>query len=478
MVLEGQDSELQHRVVTLSQPDLRYFVQAPFEPPNPIYNAVEELLRALGLDAGRSDGAEWNPLGDLVGRGGRVIIKPNLVSSKNLHERIEGEHLQASSTHGSVLRPLLDYALRAVGPNGDVTVVDSPVEGCELDKVARPLGIFAVIDALRAQGHPLRFVDLRSFRMVARFALDDRRLLGRSFNLGLLLRQSLAGDPHGYRVVDLGDQSMFALPDAPPGSKLRFHRSHYATPVPHHSHGRHAYSFGQTILDADLIISIPKLKTHKKTGVTLSLKSAVGLTNQKYWLPHFTEGDPSCGGDEFDRPQSWLEQLDRKLSRLPLPGDHSLVARAPRLDRPPRVIDGSWEGNDTLWRTIIDLNRALLYADRQGQLGARPARRMLSIVDGIVAGEGEGPLGATPVDAGLLVAGCDPCLVDYVATKAMGLDPAKIPTIRGGLETALLASSDVDRLLATSLGPVPTRRFRTPRSWPSLQSASSNENAV
>ena len=103
---------------------------------------------------------------------------------------------------------------------------------------------------------------------------------------------------------------------------------------------------------------------------------------------------------------------------------------------------------------------------------------MLSIVDGIVAGQGEGPLGATPVAAGLLLAGCDPCLVDYVATKAMGLDPAKIPTIRGGLDAPLLASSDVDQLDTSLLGPAPSHRFRTPRSWPCLQPTSPNEDAA
>ena len=46
-------------------------------------------------------------------------------------------------------------------------------------------------------------------------------------------------------------------------------------------------------LGADAVINIPKLKTHKKSGVTLALKSCIGLTNEKYWLPHYTEGSPA-----------------------------------------------------------------------------------------------------------------------------------------------------------------------------------------
>jgi uncharacterized protein (DUF362 family) len=466
------------RVVTVSRPGIRYVDRAPFDPPNPVYEAVEALFKRLGLDAARSGTPEWNPLGDLISPGDSVVIKPNLVSSKNLHQKITGDLLEASSTHGSLLRPVLDYALRAAGPRGKVRVIDSPVEGCEIEKVAGPLGVFDVIDHLRGKGHDVAFVDLRYFRVAPMFLLDDVRRYGRSWNLGLLVRQRLPGDPRGYRVVDVGRSSFFARGDAPRFGKLRFHRSHYETPVPHHTTQRHEYSIPQTLLDADVVINIPKLKTHKKTGVTLSLKSVIGLTNEKYWLPHFTEGDPSVGGDEFDRPQAIREAIENKLSRFPLPGDHSLVARAPRLGAPPKVIDGSWEGNNTLWRTILDLNRILFFADRDGALRGDPQRRYLTIVDGIVAGEGEGPLGATPVRAGLLVSGFDPGLVDAVATRGMGFDPSQIAMIREALGGALLPGASLDLVDHVLDGPALPRPFKAPRSWPSLSRGRVSEGAA
>ncbi len=456
------------RVVTVSRPGLGYVLEAPYDPPNPVYEAVEAMFRRLGLDAGRAGTPEWNPLGDLIARGDRVVIKPNLVSSKNLHQKITGENLAASSTHGSLLRPVLDYALRATGPRGQVRVIDSPVEGCELEKVAGPLGIFDVINHLKSQGHDVAFIDLRYFRVAPMFALDDVRKLGRSWNLGLLVRRRLPGDPRGYRVVDVGRSSSFADQSAPALHALRFHRSHYETPVAHHTAQRNEYSIPKTLLEADVVINIPKMKTHKKTGITLALKSVIGLTNEKYWLPHFTEGDPSVGGDEFDRPQHLSEAVENKLSRFPLPGGNSLVARAPRLGGAPKVIDGSWEGNNTLWRTILDLNRILFFASRDGVLRGEPQRRYLTLVDGIVAGEGEGPLGATPVHAGLLVGGFDPSLVDAICAEAMGFDPARIPLIREALGGVLLSSgvrAGVEHLLD---GPAPTRLFKPPRSWPSL----------
>lgn len=459
------------RVVVVSRPGLGYAEGAPFDPPNPVYEAVEAMLRGLGLDRARAGTPEWNPLGDLISPGDRVIVKPNLVSSKNLHEKITGHKLAASSTHGSLLRPILDYALRAAGPRGQVRVVDTPVEGCEIEKVAGPLGIFEVVDHLRGRGHEVDFVDMRYFRVAPVLALDDVRRRGRSWNLGLLIRRRLPGDPRGYRVVDLGEQSRFCDAGAPPGERLRFHRSHYENPVPHHTRGRHEYSAPGTVLGADVVINLPKLKTHKKTAVTLSLKSVIGLTNEKYWLPHFTAGDPGAGGDEFDRPQSLADAVENKLSRFPLPGDHSLIARAPRLGRPPKIIDGSWEGNQTLWRTILDLNRVLFFADREGVLRDTPQRRYLTIVDGIVAGEGEGPLGATPVDAGLLVGGFDPALVDVAAARAMGLDPLRIAMIREALGGALLPGSRLEALETIVDGAPPARPFVPPRSWPSLAPA-------
>lgn len=461
-------TEQLNRVVTVSRPGVSYVDGAPYDPPNPVYEAVEAMFRRLGLDAARAGTPEWNPLGDLISPGNRVVIKPNLVSSKNLHQKITGEKLAASSTHGSLLRPVLDYALRAAGPRGQVRVIDSPVEGCEIEKVAGPLGIFSVVEHLKRQGHNVDFIDLRVFRVAPVFALDDVRKLGRSWNLGLLLRRRLPGDPRGYRVVDLGRSSFFADGAAPSPRGLRFHRSHYTTPVPHHTEQRNEYSIPQTLLDADVVINIPKMKTHKKTGITLSLKSVIGLTNEKYWLPHFTEGDPSVGGDEFDRPQEVSEAIENKLSRFPLPGDHSLVARAPRLGAPPKVIDGSWEGNNTLWRTILDLNRILFFASREGALRGEPQRRYLTLVDGIVAGEGEGPLGASPVQAGLLVGGFDPSLVDAITSEVMGFDPDRIPLVREALGGRLLSGGHRGSIEHIVDGPAPTYLFKPPRSWPSL----------
>jgi uncharacterized protein (DUF362 family) len=442
---------------------------------------VEASLRALGLDAARAGSPEWNPLGDLIAPGDRVVVKPNFVTSKNFHEHLAGEKLAASSTHGSVLRPILDYALRAAGPRGQVRIVDTPVEGCDLDAVLEGLGVAELVRWYRGRGHDLEVLDLRTFRIVPRMVLDDVRRGGRSWNLGLLERRRLAGDPRGYRVVDLGDRSRFHAVRRR-ADRLRFHRSHQRTPVPHHEGGRHEYSLPRTVLEADVVINIPKMKTHKKSGVTLALKSAIGLTNEKYWLPHYTAGTPAQDGDEYPAVPPLGVRVENQLQRFPLPGDHSLVARAPRLADPGRasglvdgwVLEGSWEGNDTIWRTVLDLNRALLGADREGRMvdggggeGA-PRRRYLALVDGIVAGEGEGPLAATPRPAGLMVAGLDPALVDLACVRAMGLCEAAVPMVARAFDAPLPGGAPAAALRVVLDGPPPAGRFVPPRTWPRL----------
>jgi uncharacterized protein (DUF362 family) len=469
-------------VVQVSRPGLRYVMQAPFDPPNPVYEAVEAVFRGLGYDAGRAGTPDWNPLGALISPGDKVLVKPNFVTSKNFEEHLRGEKLACSSTHGSVLRPILDYALKAAGPTGRVTIVDTPVEGCNLEEVVEGLGVRALLDWYAQKGQHVDFIDLRHFRIVPHLALDNVRRWGRSWNLGLLLRERLPGDPRGYRVVDLGDRSWFRTV-AHRQPRFAFHRSHKHTPVPHHGPGKNEYSIPRTVLDADVVIKIPKMKTHKKSGVTLALKSCIGLTNEKYWLPHYTEGTTAEDGDEFPFRPPLSVRVENQLQRFPLPFDHSLIARAPRLAEGRSqngwlhgyIMEGSWEGNDTIWRTVLDLNRILFYADRDGRLCDRPQRRYLAIVDGIMAGEGEGPLASTPRAAGLLVAGSDPALVDLACARAMGYDEAHLRMISGALaETGepLLPTSRREALDLVLDGPRPEGRFVAPKSWPTLVGAS------
>ncbi|MCC7144523.1 MAG: DUF362 domain-containing protein, partial [Candidatus Eisenbacteria bacterium] len=89
-------------------PSERY-PESPFPealgPPNGAYAAVREAFRLLGLDGANYGSAAWNPLGELVEHGSRVVLKPNAV----LHHHALGLDLFSIVTHPAVVRAVLDY---------------------------------------------------------------------------------------------------------------------------------------------------------------------------------------------------------------------------------------------------------------------------------------------------------------------------------------------------------------------------------
>jgi uncharacterized protein (DUF362 family) len=413
------------------------------EPANPAYAAVRAALYALGLDAPRFGSAEWNPLGALVGRGGRVVLKPNFI--RHWNPCPEGS-VASVVTHGAVVRALADYAFLAVGPGGSVAVAEAPQHDCD----------FAAIRELAGLAEMQRFYDERLGRELEVIDLRRESVVYRD---GVIVeRHPLPGDPLGYRAVDLAERSFFH------GSGLdprRFRGADYdpADTCEHHLGGRNEYLLSETALSADLLVNLPKLKTHKKTGVTLALKNLVGINGDKNWLPHHTVGATAAGGDEF--PEARL--LDRTRSRA-VDLARGLLARgigtgplraARRLEDALRgrdfVRSGNWHGNRTTWRMCLDLNRCLYYSDGRGlHLDAeRPVRTVLSVLDGVVAGEGEGPLAPRDVPLGAVLAATDPVALDLVAVRLMGFDEERIPKLREAMRdpgprvTAVRSASDV-----------------------------------
>jgi hypothetical protein len=254
----------------------------------------------------------------------------------------------------------------------------------------------------------------------------------------IVSRLALPGDPAGYRAVDLGERSFFHGSDLDPS---RFRGADYdpAPTAQHHSGGRNAYLLSETVLASDLVINLPKLKTHKKTGVTLALKNLVGINGDKNWLPHHSSGPVGEGGDEFpgrrpvDRARSRLADIGRGMLRRGF-GTHlaQLYRRAEIATRGDDFIRaGNWHGNRTTWRMCADLNRCLYYSDESGahlDHGA-PVHPVLTLLDGIVCGEGNGPLAPHDVPLGVIVAATDPVAADLVALRLMGFDARKIPKI-------------------------------------------------
>jgi hypothetical protein len=87
-----------------------------------------------------------------------------------------------------------------------------------------------------------------------------------------------------------------------------------------------------------------------------------------------------------------------------------------------KIRAGGWYGNDTIWRSVLDLNKILLYADQEGAMRPKRQRQFFSVVDGIIGGEGDGPVLPIPKPSSALLAGFNPLAVDVCATRLMGYD--------------------------------------------------------
>jgi hypothetical protein len=131
----------------------------------------------------------------------------------------------------------------------------------------------------------------------------------------------------------------------------------------------------------------------------------------------------------FKRVFPFLGPLRRRIAG-PLKSLGSRVFGDTNVDT---IRSGNWYGNDTTWRMVLDLNRVLMYADAEGRLHDRPMRRLFALVDGIVGGEGNGPLDATPKAAGVILAGANPVAVDLVSARLMGFDYRRIPLLARAL---------------------------------------------
>jgi len=119
------------------------------------------------------------------------------------------------------------------------------------------------------------------------------------------------------------------------------------------------FYFPQQVVEADLIVSLPKMKTHHWVGYTGALKNLYGV------IPGIKYGWPKNVLHYAGIPQS-----------------------------------------------IYDINASL--------------PKTVSIVDGILAMEGDGPIMGSPRPMGLLIVGTNNTAVDATLGRIMGFEPSKI----------------------------------------------------
>jgi uncharacterized protein (DUF362 family) len=363
----------------------------------------------------------------------RIVIKPNWV----LHETDPAFPIRALVTDARLIEATVEGCLECFPEVESILVGDCPLQYSDWPRMCAQAGLEPVIRRLTASsGGKVIFRDLRR---------EVFRQEGDNF---LAAANGDHGDPKGYREVELGARShlepisnqsdLFAVNDYSSAVTSSNHRS-----------GSHRYLVSQSVLNADLFINLPKWKSHQKSGITCALKNLVGINGDKAYLPHFRRGCPKWGGDEYRDEGRWLylaqtrlrerfQKRNRFVYRLLKPG-WELIKRVrgieTRLDDPgasPKrfyLAGGSWHGNETIWRMIYDLNLIIQRADAEGQLRSSPQRTYFCIVDGLVSGEGNGPLQPLPKETDWLVFGDNPFEIDAALSCFMGFEPERLPII-------------------------------------------------
>jgi len=362
-----------------------------------------------------------------AGEDGLAVVKPNWLSPSHQHHVDEWRSVIANPV---VVLAVVEVLAERMRGRGSIAVCDAPTTQADFDAIVARGNFRAEFERLSARFPRMRLE-----------ILDLRREIWLAREEVIVDRRRNVEDPRGYSALDLATDSLFY---GHRGEGRYFGADYDADVVNEHHRGQsHEYLLSGTAIRSHLFINVPKLKTHRKTGLTCCLKNLVGINGDKNWLPHHTQGYPHNGGDEFTdaRPtfqlERWAKRAGQKLA-VALPGLGPWLYRKARNtgktvlgDSRTVIRNGNWSGNDTCWRMVLDLNRALLYGNPDGTWrGGEAAKPYIAIVDGIVAGEGMGPSAPDPVDAGVLVMGTNPGDVDAVACRLMGYDPSVLPMVR------------------------------------------------
>lgn len=137
----------------------------------------------------------------------------------------------------------------------------------------------------------------------------------------------------------------------------------------------------KSLRDIDLLCSVPMMKTHALATVTLGLKNLIGL----------------YPGSAYCTVRSCVHEQAEKA------------------------------GSPGIAYEILDMARA-------NKLG-------LTVIDGSMAMEGNGPSNGTLVKMDLIIAGTNPLATDIVAAKAMGIEANEVPTFTVAHQLGMLPAS-------------------------------------
>ncbi len=373
------------------------------------------MVRNSIRNAGLSD-REEHPFEHIVHPGDVVLIKPNWVN----HVNKSGLGMDCTITHPALIKAVL-ADLRRANPSR-IIIGDAPIQSAIFERII--------------PGHIIE--DMA--RMVAPIPIELEDFRYQICTPGVFsLRTTVNPERASQGILfDLAADSLLE-PVSDRSSLFRNTSYDHRVLKEYHAPGRHQYRIVGEVFESDVIINMPKLKTHRKAGLTGALKNLVGVNSNKDYLPHHRAGGTIHGGDCYpgsDRVKQLAESMMDMANRHIGGRVYALwqvaailTMKMVRLFSHDTIMDGSWYGNDTTWRMVLDLNRIVRYGKKDGSIDPHPQRDIVNITDGIVAGEGYGPLAPEPVPLGIVTCSMSSPAADLVHAALMGFDWRKIPVV-------------------------------------------------
>ena len=342
----------------------------------------------------------------------RVLLKPNWV----MHSINENDEI-CLRTNDKFLLVITEVILE-LKPQS-ITIADSPIQFCNWDKIT----------------HDLK---------------EELNYLSEKYEISIFLkdlRRSVYDVSKNKIKTDIIPISKYVIFDLAKKSYLekiskknKFRVTNYNPDMLNnrHSLGLHKYCISKELFSNDVIILIPKIKTHQKSGITGAIKNLVGINGDKDYLPHHRVGGTDLGGDCYPGKSKlrriseyFLDIANKNIgsNNFYLYKLFSVIFWRINKNSNYHKLSAGWYGNDTTWRMVSDINLIGNYGKEDGSLSESKIRTIYSISDGIIGGQGDGPLKPDPLPLGIISFSNNSVNNDAAMAKIMGFNINKIPLL-------------------------------------------------
>lgn len=358
-------------------------------------------------------------------QGKKILIKPNWV-----RHNIKSTDEVCLCTHEHFVLAALQVVLEK-RPNS-IIIADAPIQGCDWNRLL--------------SNHFLDEIKQLSNQYNIEIQIKDLRRTVLNVDQNSIQKDRVSLDD--YIIFDVGKKSYL---EPITSNENRFRVTNYNPDklAITHRKGVHKYCIAKDVFDTDVVITLPKIKTHQKAGLTNAMKILVGVNGDKDYLPHHRLGAKGYGGDCYpgrsilrscselfldmsnrhigEKKSKWLCHISTALWKLSFPNQE-------------QNLGAGWYGNDTVWRMVMDLNMIVEYGSIDGNIQNKKQRELYTFCDGVIGGQGDGPLNPIPLPLGVIIFSNNAYWTDIVAGHLLSMDINCIPLLKAA--SNIISGSD------------------------------------